>query len=671
MVSSRFGGIVAVAIVIGGLVAGLSSRASAQILIVGNDEKQGWDENGKPIFREPGKDTLTVIDISKPDTPRIASSIPLMNSVVGPPTNLAITPAGDVALVANSLEPLVQGWGHRLEPDDKVFLIDLKANPPAVIGTITVGKQPSGMAISAKGDLALVANRADGTISVLSIHGKDVLVLDTVPVGAAADQVSAVAITPDGKRALAVKAAANKVALLSIDGQKVTYDKRDLPPGIFPYNVAVTPDGKLALTADNGNSGSSDGNVDTVSVIDLEANPPRVIDHVTVRGFARGPGDQPEGRSRGLSRGARLEHAQDCLFSSFGRRGHRAQDRRQEGDQYRQHRCRRTARSRRVQPGWAVRLRRQLHRRGFVGIEGGGRQADRYLTAHQAAWPPGIDARRPAVGPGFPNRSRRAMTNTLLTLHDPALARRYYAEGLWRRDTLYNLLREHAGLRPDAFALRDGQRRLSWSELRGVVDAVAADLDQAGLKRGERVSVWLPNRVEAVAILLACSRRGYVCNPSLHQNYTVGEIVELLSRIHATALFAEPGHGADAQIADIFAQAAALPSMRRIYTLGDGPSAAAPFPAATSTRQLASADVDPDKIVYLAFTSGTTGTPKGVMHSDNTLLANGRAMVADWHHDERTVLLSLSPMSHHIGAVAVEQMLAAGLELVVNAPPSG
>jgi DNA-binding beta-propeller fold protein YncE len=144
------------------------------------------------------------------------------------------------------------------------------------------------MAISPKGDLALVANRADGTISVLSIRGKDVLVLDTVTVGAAADQVSAVAITPDGKRALAVKSNANKVALLAIDGQKVTYDKRDLPAGIFPYNIAVTPDGKLALTADTGNGGSSDGSVDTVSVIDLEATPPRVIDHVTV-------GDSPEG----------------------------------------------------------------------------------------------------------------------------------------------------------------------------------------------------------------------------------------------------------------------------------------------------------------------------------------------------------------------------------------
>src|SRR5271155_2194522 len=288
MVSSRFAAIAAVAIVIGGLVAGPSSRAFAQVLSVGNDEKQGWDENGKPIFKEPGHDTLSVIDISKPEAPRIAATIPLINSIQGPPTNLAIHPSGEIALVANSLEPVVQGWGHRLEPDNKVFLIDLKATPPANIGTITAGKQPSGMAISPKGDLALVANRADGTISVLSIRGKEVLVLDTVTVGAATDQVSSVAITPDGKHALAVKAAANKVALLSIDGQKVTYDKRDLPAGIFPYNIAVTPDGKLALTADTGNGGSSDGHVDTVSVIDLEAAPPRVIDHVTV-------GDSPEG----------------------------------------------------------------------------------------------------------------------------------------------------------------------------------------------------------------------------------------------------------------------------------------------------------------------------------------------------------------------------------------
>jgi DNA-binding beta-propeller fold protein YncE len=288
MRSSGFLGRAAAAAVAGALIVSPSTSALAQTLIIGNDEKQGVDQNAKPIVNEPGHDTLSVIDLSKPEAPRIAATIPLINSVVGPPTNLAIHPSGAFAFVANSLEPIAQGWAHRLEPDNEVFVIDLKATPPKVMGTITVGKQPSGMAISPKGDLALVVNRADGTISVLSIRGTDVLVTDTVTVGTPTDSVSAVAITPDGKHALATKAAANKVALLSIDDGKVTYDKRDLPAGIFPYNIAVTPDGKLALTADNGNGGSSDGNVDTVSVIDLEADPPRVIDHVTV-------GDSPEG----------------------------------------------------------------------------------------------------------------------------------------------------------------------------------------------------------------------------------------------------------------------------------------------------------------------------------------------------------------------------------------
>ena len=259
------------------------------------------------------------------------------------------------------------------------------------------------------------------------------------------------------------------------------------------------------------------------------------------------------------------------------------------------------------------------------------------------------------------------MTNTLLTLHDPAAARRYYAQGLWRDHTFYTLLRKHAAERPNAPALRDATRRLTWAELHAAVDAVAADLDAAGLKRGERVAVWLPNRVEAVAVFLACSRNGYVCNPSLHQNYTVAEIVTLLERTQAAALFAQPGHGADARTADIFAAAAALPFLRKIYSLEGGP--AAPFPTAPGNPP--PAETNPDSVVYLAFTSGTTGTPKGVMHSANTLLANASAMVADWRHDSSTILLSLSPLSHHIAIVAIAQTMSAGMELVVNSPPRG
>ncbi|MBV8778826.1 MAG: AMP-binding protein, partial [Alphaproteobacteria bacterium] len=142
------------------------------------------------------------------------------------------------------------------------------------------------------------------------------------------------------------------------------------------------------------------------------------------------------------------------------------------------------------------------------------------------------------------------MTNTLLTLHDPASARRYYKAGLWRDDTFYTLVQRHTRERPDAFALRDATTRLTWAELLTAVDAVAADLDAAGLKPGERVAVWLPNRAEAVTVFLACARNGYVYNPSLHQNYTVAELVELLERTRAAALFAQPGYGADARTTD-------------------------------------------------------------------------------------------------------------------------
>jgi acyl-CoA synthetase len=264
--------------------------------------------------------------------------------------------------------------------------------------------------------------------------------------------------------------------------------------------------------------------------------------------------------------------------------------------------------------------------------------------------------------------------STILTLHDPQTARRYYAEGFWREDTLYSLLRKHARERPDAYALRDSRRRLTWQTLLAWVDALAADLHSAGLKRGQRISIWLPNRAEAAVVLLACSRNGYVCNPSLHQNYTVKDVVQLMQRIQTAVLFAQTGYGADARKNDVFSAARPLPGMKRIYSVGpeEGCEGCAAFPEPDRTAvQPPPVDDNPDKVVYLAFTSGTTGTPKGVLHSDNTLLANGRAMVRDWGHDARTVLYSHSPLSHHIATVAIEQSLVAGFEVVVNDPPKG
>jgi DNA-binding beta-propeller fold protein YncE len=254
-------------------------------MIVGNDEKVWWDDDGKTVLSAPGKDSVLIVDLANPEDPKIVASLPLKNSIVGPPVNLDIDPSGSIALVADSVDVTKDGDALKQVPDNKIYVIDLKSSPPKLAATVTGGKQPSGLSISPDGKMALVANRGDNSISVLSINGTDVKVTDTI---AFPDSVAHVVFTPDGKRALAVRFPAHKISVLDIAGDKVTYNKVDIAAGLWPYNVVVTPDSKLALTSDNGGSGSSDGSVDTTSVIDLEANPPRAIDRVVV-------GDGPEG----------------------------------------------------------------------------------------------------------------------------------------------------------------------------------------------------------------------------------------------------------------------------------------------------------------------------------------------------------------------------------------
>ncbi len=254
-------------------------------MIVGLDEKILWDDDGKPILFPDGKDQVLIVDLANPETPKIVASLPLKNSVVGPPVNLDIDPTGTVALVSDSVDNMKDGDKLKQVPDDKIYVIDMQTNPPKLASTISGGKQPSGLSFSPDGKMALVANRGDNSISVLSVNGTDVKITDTVQMP---DSVSQVMFTPDGKRAVTTRFPAHKLSILDVADGKVTYSKLDLPTGQWPYNVVVSPNGKVALTADNGGAGSSDGSVDTTSVVDLEANPPRIIDRVVV-------GDGPEG----------------------------------------------------------------------------------------------------------------------------------------------------------------------------------------------------------------------------------------------------------------------------------------------------------------------------------------------------------------------------------------
>ncbi len=292
------------------------------------------------------------------------------------------------------------------------------------------------------------------------------------------------------------------------------------------------------------------------------------------------------------------------------------------------------------------------------------------------------------------------MVNTLLTLLSAEQIKQYYATGHWRDDTIYALVRDHARRTPGKPALRDRFQRVDYATLTESADALAADLAARGVKPGERVAVWLPSRIESVIALIACSRNGYVCCPSLHRDHTTGEILELLRRTRATAFIGQAGYGADADRRDIFGELGGIETLKQVVRL-DPPHDTPSWPGLTrpstswprgekavdareggerrdavlrtALRGHDGGDIktDPNQVVYLAFTSGTTGTPKGVMHSDNTLLANARAIAADWSIDAAAVVYSLSPLSHNLGFGAMVMALAAGGELVIHDLPRG
>ena len=331
-----------------------SGGGKRQLMIVGNDEKQGWDEAGRVVLGPHGKDSVQILDIgSDPLAPRLIATLALDNTIAGPPVNLAITPDEKLALVANSLNVVEEGGTRKQVPDTRLFVIDLASTPPKLIDTLNLGKQPSGLSINRAGNLALVANRADNSVSVLRIAGRKVTLIDTVAIG---ESVAHVRFTPDGKRALAAKFPNHKIALLQVDGEKVSYGKVDLAAGLWPYNVDVTPDGRQRQLrrlrradrhrqrdrprAESAACGRQGGD----------------------RRRSRGPGHQPDRPARGSGAAARQQRIQERLLLQPQWLGGACQDRRQEHHARQRGRGAGPARRRRLERRRPLPLRGQLHR---------------------------------------------------------------------------------------------------------------------------------------------------------------------------------------------------------------------------------------------------------------------------------------------------------------------
>ena len=260
-----------------------SSGAVAELALSANDGKAVLIDGVNTVPANPPPDSVTIIDLSA-SPPKVIAEMPVPASVVGPPSSVAIARDESFALVAAATK-LDPSDPKKLVPDDTLTVIDLKASPPKVLAQLQAGKGAAGVSINRAGTLALVANRAEGTVSVFSIAGNALTPVGKVNLGNEKAGPSHVAFSPDGKTALVSRDGDHKISVLSVDGSKVEYTKRDVSAGLRPYGLDIHPNGKVAVVA---NIGVGAGDADTASLIDIESKPPRVVHTVTV-------GQTPEG----------------------------------------------------------------------------------------------------------------------------------------------------------------------------------------------------------------------------------------------------------------------------------------------------------------------------------------------------------------------------------------
>jgi len=260
-----------------------SFTAAAQLAVSSNDGKAILVNGANTVPANPVDDTVTIIDLGV-SPPKVVGELKAPSSVVGPPQNVAVAPDESIALVSANTK-LDPGDPKKTVPDNRVSVIDLKANPPVVIATLESGLGPAGISINRAGTLALVANRNEGTVSVFTISGKTVTPAGKVNFGNPTSGPSSAAFSPDGKMALVSRDGDHKISVLTIDGNKVEDTKQAITGGFRPYAIQVSPKSDVAIV---GNQGGNAGDIDTINVIDLKGKAPRVVHTLDVGQIVEG-----------------------------------------------------------------------------------------------------------------------------------------------------------------------------------------------------------------------------------------------------------------------------------------------------------------------------------------------------------------------------------------------
>src|SRR5262245_41770321 len=227
--------------------------------------------------------------------------------------------------------------------------------------------------------------------------------------------------------------------------------------------------------------------------------------------------------------------------------------------------------------------------------------------------------------------------------------------GLWRNESLETYLDRWATARPDKFAVYDRVERHRWAGLARLVERVAYGLRAHGVERGSVVSCQLPNWSEFALIFLAASRLGAVVHP-VPPTYRANELRFMLGLLESQVLVIPESFRRFSYPAMVAELRAHTPRLEHVFVArGAAPDSMLPFARLTDTAWEARAGrtglpgADPNEVHEVVFTSGTTGEPKGVMHTPNTALSTIYALIDRLGFSERDVVLMASTLGHQTG----------------------
>jgi non-ribosomal peptide synthetase component E (peptide arylation enzyme) len=249
----------------------------------------------------------------------------------------------------------------------------------------------------------------------------------------------------------------------------------------------------------------------------------------------------------------------------------------------------------------------------------------------------------------------------------PALIERYTRSGHWGTETFHDILARRAAAHPDREALVDHRHRVTYGELLARVDRTAAALQQLGIGPGDVVTIQLPNWVEFAYVFFACERIGAVAN-QIGPDFRSRE-VEYILRFSESRAFVCPasfkGFDYVAMIRELSPGLADLKTVCALAGGGGGTVALDEMIDHPTAPPLRPHRLDPNDVMRMAFTSGTTGNPKGVTHSFNTTLPACRILNDAMEVTEREVFLIYLPLGLNWGYLTLLQAIVAGARAVL------